>query len=138
MSLAYAADTSCPLPQVLHLDSRNASHPTSRDYYNPVSAVSTGINHMMQADCEFYLPNSITTPANCTLYAQVLHCTVSSTFYNVVAGVNDQVTIDVGNPVGDNMALLHVTLDPGHYTNCLLYTSPSPRDQRGSRMPSSA
>ena len=24
------------------------------------------------------------------------------------------------------------------YTGCLLYTSPSPRDQRGSRMPSSA
>ena len=32
---------------------------------------------------------------------------------------------------------------PGHcnkqfFKNCLLYTSPSPRDQRGSRMPSSA
>ena len=26
----------------------------------------------------------------------------------------------------------------GHYLACLLYTSPSPRDQRGSRMPSSA
>ena len=26
----------------------------------------------------------------------------------------------------------------GHLQNCLLYTSPSPRDQRGSRMPSSA
>ena len=26
----------------------------------------------------------------------------------------------------------------GHINNCLLYTSPSPRDQRGSRMPSSA
>ena len=25
-----------------------------------------------------------------------------------------------------------------HYITCLLYTSPSPRDQRGSRMPSSA
>ena len=25
-----------------------------------------------------------------------------------------------------------------HLKNCLLYTSPSPRDQRGSRMPSSA
>ena len=25
-----------------------------------------------------------------------------------------------------------------HFENCLLYTSPSPRDQRGSRMPSSA
>ena len=26
----------------------------------------------------------------------------------------------------------------GLFSNCLLYTSPSPRDQRGSRMPSSA
>ena len=26
----------------------------------------------------------------------------------------------------------------GHVWTCLLYTSPSPRDQRGSRMPSSA
>ena len=26
----------------------------------------------------------------------------------------------------------------GHFMSCLLYTSPSPRDQRGSRMPSSA
>ena len=26
----------------------------------------------------------------------------------------------------------------GEFKNCLLYTSPSPRDQRGSRMPSSA
>ena len=26
----------------------------------------------------------------------------------------------------------------GKYKRCLLYTSPSPRDQRGSRMPSSA
>ena len=25
-----------------------------------------------------------------------------------------------------------------HYEACLLYTSPSPRDQRGTRMPSSA
>ena len=28
--------------------------------------------------------------------------------------------------------------DAGVFYNCLLYTSPSPRDQRGSRMPSSA
>ena len=32
-----------------------------------------------------------------------------------------------------------VTIDKKpHYDGCLLYTSPSPRDQRGSRMPSSA
>ena len=29
-------------------------------------------------------------------------------------------------------------IDVVQYRNCLLYTSPSPRDQRGSRMPSSA
>ena len=30
------------------------------------------------------------------------------------------------------------TLNDGQVSHCLLYTSPSPRDQRGSRMPSSA
>ena len=29
-------------------------------------------------------------------------------------------------------------VDLGRHYTCLLYTSPSPRDQRGSRMPSSA
>ena len=36
----------------------------------------------------------------------------------------------------------HLVVDDGvateEYEDCLLYTSPSPRDQRGSRMPSSA
>ena len=31
-----------------------------------------------------------------------------------------------------------LTQELEEYINCLLYTSPSPRDQRGSRMPSSA
>ena len=35
---------------------------------------------------------------------------------------------------GGAVSITSVTLD----TSCLLYTSPSPRDQRGSRMPSSA
>ena len=34
--------------------------------------------------------------------------------------------------------ILKGTRVDGIYTSCLLYTSPSPRDQRGSRMPSSA
>ena len=33
---------------------------------------------------------------------------------------------------------LTATVEPGTRYTCLLYTSPSPRDQRGSRMPSSA
>ena len=40
--------------------------------------------------------------------------------------------------IGDGTVLrAHAYVDE-HTTICLLYTSPSPRDQRGSRMPSSA
>ena len=35
-------------------------------------------------------------------------------------------------------AELTASLDRANLYTCLLYTSPSPRDQRGSRMPSSA
>ena len=35
-------------------------------------------------------------------------------------------------------ALSETRVGAGHAVTCLLYTSPSPRDQRGSRMPSSA
>ena len=34
--------------------------------------------------------------------------------------------------------IIQVDFDPAQLGRCLLYTSPSPRDQRGSRMPSSA
>ena len=33
---------------------------------------------------------------------------------------------------------LAVRIDNGHFRDCLLYTSPSPRDRQKSRMPSSA
>ena len=41
-------------------------------------------------------------------------------------------------PKGLNEGLLEKKIDAGPCSSCLLYTSPSPRDQRGSRMPSSA
>ena len=40
--------------------------------------------------------------------------------------------------VGAIALALGFTFAGGYYKICLLYTSPSPRDQRGSRMPSSA
>ena len=45
--------------------------------------------------------------------------------------------------VGDELEILSTDQGsandiPEWINNCLLYTSPSPRDQRGSRMPSSA
>ena len=50
-----------------------------------------------------------------------------------------------GNYMGidrsSDVVFIQITLNAGRSTdqkNCLLYTSPSPRDQRGTRMPSSA
>ena len=40
--------------------------------------------------------------------------------------------------LNEHEAFLVGTLRVGKAHDCLLYTSPSPRDQRGSRMPSSA
>ena len=45
--------------------------------------------------------------------------------------------IDGVTTVSNNVLQLKVS-NKGGYITCLLYTSPSPRDQRGSRMPSSA
>ena len=38
----------------------------------------------------------------------------------------------------DNLFAITISIGDGKVCYCLLYTSPSPRDQRGSRMPSSA
>ena len=50
--------------------------------------------------------------------------------------ITDQLNVDLrkSEQYGDE---LRATLNK-HNLTCLLYTSPSPRDQRGSRMPSSA
>ena len=49
------------------------------------------------------------------------------------------VTVDLLNVDDDsNLTYKIVGEDEADIKNCLLYTSPSPRDQRGSRMPSSA
>ena len=52
-----------------------------------------------------------------------------SVWFNVtIRGDNDEIKVCKGANIQDN-SVIHT---------CLLYTSPSPRDQRGSRMPSSA
>ena len=50
-------------------------------------------------------------------------------------GVSEELLAGLG-PIAGTAGHAFVTIGNGH--SCLLYTSPSPRDQRGSRMPSSA
>ena len=56
--------------------------------------------------------------------------------------VNDLRLITNGHRKVLNLKIEHTQIDQYfdsmHCSHCLLYTSPSPRDQRGSRMPSSA
>ena len=51
--------------------------------------------------------------------------------------VQVQLTID-NYVIWNNVDSTPHTVTPDSHDSCLLYTSPSPRDQRGSRMPSSA
>ena len=55
-------------------------------------------------------------------------------FEDIQLRIRDLVGIDDGLELEERPT----TLSDEHLYNCLLYTSPSPRDQRGSRMPSSA
>ena len=57
----------------------------------------------------------------------------------VIQVYEDTSGIRPGEPVLNTEETLSVALGPGLLTQiCLLYTSPSPRDKRQSRMPSSA
>ena len=50
----------------------------------------------------------------------------------------DGSTANVGSAISTSYGTITVSSDGSYAYTCLLYTSPSPRDQRGSRMPSSA
>ena len=59
----------------------------------------------------------------------------------LLATVTAKLTIGIENTAGKQVLSSQedqANRQRNMYNNCLLYTSPSPRDQRGSRMPSSA
>ena len=84
----------------------------------------------------FYIPN---------LPSYIIEDEVESLFENPLCYVKEKFHKEFGIPRGGFFVGFFgvekedtfVELDGQSY-NCLLYTSPSPRDQRGSRMPSSA
>ena len=71
--------------------------------------------------------------------------TIAAEVFNSISGKEllkqKSHTVHLGNIVDGSriidQVLATIFKNPNSYT-CLLYTSPSPRDQRGSRMPSSA
>ena len=63
----------------------------------------------------------------------------AATISHTASSGTPTLTISSNNgPVSVQSTNDHVDIESVRFTGCLLYTSPSPRDQRGSRMPSSA
>ena len=57
----------------------------------------------------------------------------------ICAAVSVDATVRMNELSDDEVGRIREVIDRDHRVEgCLLYTSPSPRDQRGSRMPSSA
>ena len=80
-------------------------------------------------------------------YRQTLADLLADAHYGTIAKVAHEnglilygEALENARPVlGDDLAMrAHADVPMGAMWTCLLYTSPSPRDQRGSRMPSSA
>ena len=68
-------------------------------------------------------------------------CSLASAQFGPPPELSETLVWDAGEYISDTgahwLTVQFPTLRGAAYT-CLLYTSPSPRDQRGSRMPSSA
>ena len=79
--------------------------------------------------------NDVTSFAS-DVYSDVPEIVITSTPNNIVTPYISSYLHYVITELLKNSIVAHVTSERSE--TCLLYTSPSPRDQRGSRMPSSA
>ena len=59
-------------------------------------------------------------------------------FVSAMAALDGKGNLALGNALGSNITNIGMVLGAAALIRCLLYTSPSPRDKRQSRMPSSA
>ena len=71
-------------------------------------------------------------------YTTACQLDTATTFIGTVSNVNDNCPDPVSVTYVDDLSGLDQCSNTGSFTSCLLYTSPSPRDKRQSRMPSSA
>ena len=88
------------------------------------------------------VPNKVEDPRE--EVTETLSCSVSGVtdVEAVLSEADDRSRISAAaaivSAVADHLAKSESSSYITEHDNCLLYTSPSPRDQRGSRMPSSA
>ena len=71
------------------------------------------------------------------VYEQSLLAELEAAAPSAPAGASAALSPVVGEGVAEVLAQMNLDQNPPREV-CLLYTSPSPRDQRGARMPSSA
>ena len=103
------------------------------DGYNGASS-----NYQLLVDC----------PSSCNVEIDVTttgtNCGQNNGSFTVIStGGNPGYVVSWDGPISGNFSTFSSTctiynIPPGVYQVCLLYTSPSPRDKRQSRMPSSA
>ena len=104
------------------------------DLYDLLLAGDTSNDVRVQASDVIYIP---TVGDLASIEGQILRPAI----YELKGGESAQDLIDLAGGLGpkafaESARLERVNADG--FMTCLLYTSPSPRDQRGSRMPSSA
>ena len=96
--------------------------------------------HQLQAPIQI-IPDSITINGPSELLAEYISWpTTLLALSNLKSTINRPVTLQANtrSQIALSTSVVQVNIPIEQFTDCLLYTSPSPRDQRGSRMPSSA
>ena len=86
-----------------------------------------------------YTANGLTYKYDSTDGVWNLEGTQAVAFARQTSGLSTTTSVGINTDDVDRKTLVGLGNSfNGLYVSCLLYTSPSPRDQRGSRMPSSA
>ena len=118
---------------------RGAPAPRHRNYHVFAQRwnemVATKFRHWCSGDEDIILPRLKSTLQLQEYYDKREQLT---SLNSVVPGHDDEDRDELRNIMRANRDRLPTPTAPYRVSPCLLYTSPSPRDQRGSRMPSSA
>ena len=106
-----------------------------------VDHMHNAIDPPVEETINFTIDTGLSTTDNEKLDMRIYPNPVNDNFVTIISPVEGLKEIEVYSVTGRkvmNTSTHKSTLNLSSFNTCLLYTSPSPRDQRGSRMPSSA